>query len=183
MVAGSHMRKHQDCACEIEEEKKLTRQKARIGTTFSRTASRALAHGFVLLLLFTPQPWAGVVCICNRPDASGHACGHLTRHDSPAVETREEGSDSHSSHCMGREAVAPCAKFEYMPQCVKRRCLSVQEDGAQAAITSSTKQLPVTTPLAPVYIGAQTFIAAASIHVHPQRRDRLLYLAFSCWRI
>jgi hypothetical protein len=183
MVADSHMRKHQDCACEIEEEKKLTRQKTRIGTTFSRTVSRALAHGFVLLLLFTPQSWAGVICICNRPDASGHACCRLARHDNPAVETNEEGSDSHSSHCKGRGAVAAGAQFDYPPQDVERRCQSVQEDSAQAAITSSTKQLPVTPPLASVYIGAQTFIAAASLHIHPQGRNRLLYLAFSCLRI
>jgi hypothetical protein len=182
-VAGSHTRKHQDCAREIEEEKKLTRQKTRIGTTFARTASRALAHGFVLLLLFTPQSWAGVICICNRPDVSGHACGRLTRRDNPAVGTREEGSDSHSSHRKGREAVAPGAQFDYPPQGVERRCNSVQEDGAQTAITSSTKQLPITHPLGPVYIGAQTFIAPASIHIHPQRRSSLLYLAFSCWRI
>jgi hypothetical protein len=161
----------------------LTRQKTRIGTTFARTASRALARGFVLLLLFTPQSWAGVICICNRPDASRHACGRLTRHDNPAIETREEGSDSHSSHCKGREAVAPGAQFDYTPQGVERRCQPVQEDGAQAAITSSTKQLSINPTLAPVYIGAQTFIAPASIHIHPQRRNRLLYLALSCWRI
>jgi hypothetical protein len=182
-VAGSHTRKHQDWAREIEEEKKLTRQKTIVGTTFARTASRALAHGVVLLLLFTPQSWAGVVCICKRPDASGHACCRLARHDNPAVETREEGSDSHSSHCKGREAVAPCAKFDYTPQGVKSRCQSVQEDGAQAAITSSTKQLPINHPPAPVYIGAQNFIAPTSNHIHPQRRNRLLYLALSCWRI
>ena len=161
----------------------MTRQKTRIGTTFARTASRALARGFVLLLLFTPQSWAGVICICNRPAASRHACGRLTRHDSPAIETREEGSDSHSSHCKGRDAVAPGAQFDYTPQGVERRCQSVQEDGAQAAITSSTKQLSINPTLAPVYIGAQTFIAPASIHIHPQRRNRLLYLALSCWRI
>ena len=161
----------------------MTRQKTRIGTTFARTASRALARGFVLLLLFTPQSWAGVICVCNRPDASGHACGLLTRHDNPVIETREEGSDSHSSHCKGREAVAPGAHFDYTPQSVERRCQSVQEDGAQAAITSSTKQLSINPTLAPVYIGAQTFIAPASIRIHPQRRNRLLYLALSCWRI
>src|SRR5262249_32532699 len=127
IVAGSHMREHQDCAREIEEEKKLTRQKTRIGTTFSSAASRALARVFVLLLLFTPQSWAGVICICNRPDASGHACCRLTRRDHPAVETIEEGSDSHSSHCKGREAVAPGAQSENSPQGVKRRCQSVQE--------------------------------------------------------
>jgi hypothetical protein len=183
IVAGSHARKHQDCAREIGEEKKLTRQKTRIGATFASTASRALTHGFVLLLLFTPQSWAGVICICNRPGASGHACGRLTRHDNPAVETRAEGSDSHSSHCKGREAVAPGAQSDCPPQGVERRCQSVQEDGAQAAITTSTKQLPITSPPAPVYIDAQTFIAPASIHINPQRRNRLLYLVFSCWRI
>jgi hypothetical protein len=163
--------------------KSVTRQKTRIGTTFARTASRALARGFVLLLLFTHQSWAGVICICNRPDASGHACGRRTRHDNPAVEPREEGSDSHSSHCKGREAVATGAQFDYSPQGVKRRCQSVQEDGAQAVITSPTKQLPVNNPPAPVYIDAQTTIAPASICVHPQRQNHSLYLAFSCWRI
>jgi hypothetical protein len=161
----------------------LTRQKTRIGTTFARTASRALARGFLLLLLFTPQSWAGVICICNHPDASGHACGRLTRHDNPAIEAREGGSDSHSSHCKGKEAVATDAQFDYQPPGIERRCQSVQEDGAQAAITSSTKQLSINPTLAPVYIDAQTFIAPASIHIHPQRRNRLLYLALSCWRI
>ena len=161
----------------------MTRQKAKIGATFISTASRTLARGFVLLLLFTPQSWAGVICICNRPDASGHACGRLTRHDNLAIETREEGSDSHSSHRKGRETVAPGAQFDYTPQGVERRCQSVQEDGAQAAITSSTKQLSINPTMAPVYIGAQTLIAPASIHIYPQRRNRLLYLAFSCWRI
>jgi hypothetical protein len=182
-VAGSHTRKHQNCAWEIEEEKKLTRQKARIGTTFALTASRALAHGFALLLLFTHQSWAGDICICNRPDASGHACCRLARHDNAAVETSDEGSDTHSAQCKSREAMAPSAQFDYSPQGVKRRCQSAQEVGAQEVITSSTKQLPVKTPLAPVYIGAQTFIALAYIYIHPQRRNRLLYLAFSCWRI
>jgi hypothetical protein len=181
-VAGSHTRKHQDCAWEIEEEKKLTRQKARIRATFARSASRALAHGFALLLLFTHQSWAGIICICNRQDASGHACCRLARHDNPAVETSEDVSDTHSSHCKGREAMAPGAQFDYSPQGVERRCQSAQEDGAQVAITSPTKQLPVATP-APVYIDAHTFIAPASIHIHPQRRNRLLHLAFSCWRI
>jgi hypothetical protein len=160
----------------------LTRQKARIGTTFARTASRALACGFALLLLFTPLFWAGVICICNRQDASDHACCRLARHDNPAVEISEEGPDSHSSHCKGREAMALGAQFDYPPQGVERRCQSAQEDGAQVAITSPTKQLPVATP-APVYIDAHTFIAPASIHIHPQRRNRLLHLAFSCWRI
>jgi len=181
-VAGSHTRKHQDCAWEIEEEKKLTRQKARIGTTFASTASRALARGVALLLLFTPQTWAGVICICNRPDASGHACCRLTRHVNPAIETSGEVSDTHSSHCKGREAMAPGAQFDHSQQCVERRCQSSQEDGAKAAITSPTTRLPVAIP-APVYIDAQTFIAPASIHIHPQRRNRLLHLAFSCWRI
>jgi hypothetical protein len=181
-AAGSHTRKHQDCAWEIEEEKKLIRQKVRIGTTFARTASLALARGFALLLLFTHQSWAGVICICERQDAPGHACYRLARHDNPAVETSEELSDTHSSHCKGREAMSPGAQFDYSPQGVERRCQSAQEDGAQAPITSPTKQLPIATP-APVYIDAHTFIAAASIRIHPQRRNRLLYLAFSCWRI
>jgi hypothetical protein len=183
MAVGSHTRKHQDCAWKIKEEKKLTRQKTRIGTTLARTASRALAHGFVLLLLFTPQSWAGVICICNRPDVSGHACCSPARRDNPVVETREEGLDSHSSKCKGREAVAPGVQFDYPPQGVKRRCQSSLEDGAQAVITSSTEQLQVKTPSAPVYIDAQTFIAPVSVHIHPQRRNRLLYLALSCWRI
>jgi hypothetical protein len=182
-VVGLHKCKHQGCAWQIEEKKKLTRQKAQIRATFISTASRALARGFVLLLLFTQQFWAGVICICNRPDVSGQACCRLARHDNPAVETGKEGSDSHSSHCKGREAVAPGALFDYPPQGVKRRCQPVQEDGAQAAITSSTKQLPVNPHLTPIYICAQTFIAPASTHIHPQRRNRLLYLAFSCWRI
>ena len=181
-VAGSHTRKHQDCAWEIEEEKKLARQKARVGNTFARTPSRALARGFVLLLLFTHQSWAGVICICNRPDASGQACRRLARRNNPAVETSEEVSDTHSSHCKGREAMAPGAQFDYSPQGVERRCQSAQEDGAQAAITSPTKQLPIAIS-APVYIDAHTFVAPASIQIHPQRRNRLLYLAFSCWRI
>ena len=183
IFAGSHTREHQDCAREIGEEKKLTRQKTRIGATFASTASRALARGFVLLLLFTPQSWAGVICICNRPDASRHACCRLARHGNPAIETREEGADSHSSHCKGREAVAPGAQFDYPPQGVERRCQSVQGDNAQAAITPPTKQLPINSTLAHVYIGAQTFIAPTSIHIHPQGRNRLLYLAFSCLRI
>jgi hypothetical protein len=182
-VVGLHKCKHQGCAWQIEEKKKLTRQKAQIRATFISTASRALARGFVLLLLFTQQFWAGVICICNRPDVSGHACGRLTRRDNPAVGTRDEGSDSHSSHCKGREAVATGAQFDYSPQGVKRRCQSVQEDGAQAVITSPTKQLPVNNPPAPVYIDAQTTIAPASICVHPQRQNHSLYLAFSCWRI
>ena len=33
-----------------------------------------------------------------------------------------------------------------------------------------------------LYIAAQTFIAPAPIHIHPQRRNSLLYLDFSCWR-
>src|SRR5262249_5454689 len=182
IVAGSHMREHQDCAREIEEEKKLTRQKTRIGTTFSCTASRALARGFVLLLLFTHQSWAGIICLCNRPDASKHACCRLALHNNPAVDTSDGVSDTHSSHCKGREATAPGAQFDYSPLGVEKRCQWSQEDVAQAAITSPTKQLPVGAP-APVYIDAHTFIAPASIRIHPQRRNRLLYLAFSCWRI
>src|SRR5215510_9690952 len=134
IVAGSHTRKHRDCAWEIEEEKKLTRQKARIGTTFASTASRALARGFVILLLFTHQSWAGVICICNRQGASGHACCRLALHDNPAVETIEAGSDTHSTHCRRRDAVAPGANFDYPPQGVKSRCQSVQEVAAQAVI-------------------------------------------------
>ena len=160
----------------------MTRQKARIGTTFPSTASRALARWFVLLLLFTHQSWASVICSCTRPDVSGQGCCRLAWHDNPAVETSEDVSDTHSSHCKGREAVAPGAQFDYSPQGVERRCQSAQEDGAQVAITSPTKQLPVGAP-APVYIDTHTFIAPASIHIHPQRRNRLLHLAFSCWRI
>ncbi len=182
-VVGFHTSKHQGYAWEIEEEKKLTRQKAQIGITFIRTASRMLACGFVLLLLFTHQSWAGVICNCNHPDESEHACCHRAQHDNPAVETYQEGSDTHSSHCKSREAMAPGAQFDYSPQGVKRCCHSAHEDDAQAVIISSTKQLPVKSALPPVHIGAQTIIAPASIYIHPQRRNRLLYLAFSCWRI
>lgn len=161
----------------------MTWQKAQIGTKFIRAASGALARGFVLLLLFAHQYWAGVICICNRPEASGHAYCRLAQRDNTTVETHQEGLDIHSSHCPSPETLAPGAQFDNSTHDVKVCCQSAQDAGEQAVAVSSAKQLPMENPLSPVRIGAQTTVAPASVYVHPQRRDRQLYLAFSCWRI
>jgi hypothetical protein len=159
----------------------LTRQKAQIETTFIRTASRALVRGFVLLLLFTNQFWAGIICGCNLPDGSGHACCRRAQHDNPPVD--REGLHTQSSHCASPKAMVFGAQFDYSPQGVKVCCRPVQEDGTQAVIMSSTEQLPANNHLPAVHIDAHTIIAPASVYTHPQRRNRPLYLAFSCWLI
>ena len=170
-------------AWEIEGEKKLTRQNAQIGTTFIGAASRALARGFLLLLLFPHQSLAGAICSCNHPGESEHACCRRAKHDNPAVETHLEGSDTHSSHCASREAPAPCADFDYPSHGVGVCCQSAQDADAQAVAVSATEQLPVEKLLPPVWIDAQTIIAPASVHIHPHRQNLPLYLAFSCWLI
>lgn len=159
----------------------MTRQKARIRTTFIRAASRALARGFALLLLFSHLAWSGAICGCNYPD--GHACRRLAQRDDTAVETHQEGSDIHSSHCPSPETLAPGSQFNNSTHGVKVCCQSAQGAGEHAVVVSSTKQLTMEIFLSPVRIGAQTTVAPASVYIHPQRRDRPLYLAFSCWRI
>jgi hypothetical protein len=162
----------------------LTRQKAQIGTKFIRAAPGALARGFVLLLLFAHQSWTGIICICNRPDASAHAYCRLAQRDNTAVEThQEEGLDIHSSHCPSPETLAPGPQFDNSTHGVKVCCQSAQDAGEQAVVVSSTKQPTMENFLSSVRIDAQTTVAPASVYIHPQRRDRPLYLAFSCWRI
>lgn len=161
----------------------MARQKAQIGTTFIRAASRALTRGFVLLLLFSHQAWAGAICGCNCLDGGGHACRRLARRDNPAVETYQEGSGTHSSNCASLETLASGAQFDNSTHGVKVCCHSAQGAGAQTVAVSSMKQLPMEKLLSPVRIDAQTTVAPVSVYIHPQRRDRPLYLAFSCWRI
>jgi hypothetical protein len=163
--------------------KSVTRQKAQIGTAFIRAASRALARGSVLLLLFSHLAWAGAVCSCNHSDGARHACSRLAQRDNPAVETHQEGLDTHSTHCASPETLAPGSQFDNSTHGVKVCCQSAQNAGEQTVAISSTKQLPMENLLSPVRIGVQTTAAPASIYIHPQRRDRPLYLAFSCWRI
>ena len=161
----------------------MTRQKAQIGITFIRAASRALARGSVLLLLFSHQVWAGAVCGCNHLDGGGHACNRMARRDNHAIGTYPEDSGTHSSHCARPETLAPGAQFDNSTHGVKMCCQSAQNAGEQTVAVSSTKQLPMENLLSPVRTGAQTTVASASVSIHTQRRDRPLYLAFSCWRI
>lgn len=159
----------------------MTRQKARIGTTFIRAASRALARGFTLLLLFSHLAWSGAICGCNYPD--WHPCRRLAQRDNTAAETHQEGLDVHSSHCPSPETLAPGPQFDNSTHDVKVCCQSTQDAGEQLVVVSSTKQPTMENFLSPVRIDAQTTVAPASVYIHPQRRDRPLYLAFSCWRI
>lgn len=161
----------------------MTRQKAQIVATLIRTASRALAHGFVLLLLFTHLSWAGVICSCNHPDGSEHAFCHRAQRDNMVVETHQEGSDTLPSHCTRWETLCPAAEFDVSSRHVMACCHSAQGAGAQAVAASSTNQLPVEKLASPFRIGEQTIVTPASVYIHPRRQNLPLYLAFSCWLI
>ena len=162
----------------------MTRQTAQIGTTFIRAASRSLMQGIVLLLLFTQQSRAGLICNCSHQDESRHACWRQPQHDNPAVETHQEGSDAlSSSHCASEETQAPGATLGSSPQGVNVCCHSAPLVEMQAVEVTSTKQAPVENTLPRFQIGAETTVAPAFVHVHPQRHKRPLYSAFSCWLI
>jgi len=183
-VIGFLSGKYQYCAWETEEEKNLTRQKAQIGTALIRATMRALMRGVVLLLLFTHQSWASIICGCNHSDESDHACCHTAQHDNPAVEAHRQGSDVHSSsHCAGEEMPAPDTQFDNSPQSAMMCCHSSPQTDAQGVAVTSANPAPVenTPPL--IHIGAQTIAAPVSINIHPQRHKRPLYLSFSCWLI
>lgn len=171
---------------EIKEEKKLTRQKAQIGTIFVQATSRALMRGIVLLLLFTHQfawaAWAGI--ICSHSDKSEHACCRTAQHGSPAVDAHQEVSDAHSSsQCTGKEMPALDAEHTNLPQEVMVCCLPAEEAEAQMAAPSSTERLSVENAATPIRIGAQTINAPTSIYFRPFHHKRPLFLAFSCWLI
>lgn len=162
----------------------MTRQTAQIGATFIQAAPRSLMQGVVLLLLFTQQLWAGIICNYSHQNESRHACWRQPQHDNPAVETHQAGSEALSlPHCASGETPAPGATLGSSPQGANVCCHSAPPVEMQAVEVSSTKQAPVENTLPRIQIGAEKTVAPAFVHVHPQRHKRPLYSAFSCWLI
>lgn len=162
----------------------MTRQTAQIGTTFIRAASRSLMQGVVLLLLFSYQSLAGIICYCSHQNESRHACCHWLQRDNPGVEIYQAGSDALSlSHCASEETPPPAADLGSSQQGANVCCHSAPPVKMQAVAVPSERQLPVENTLPRIRIGAETAVAPAFVHVHPQRHKCPLYLAFSCWLI
>lgn len=183
-VIGSPAGKRQYCARELREEKKLKRHKSQIGATFIRATSGALMRVTVLLLLFTHQSWAGVICGCTRQDDSQHTCCPTAEHNDTAAEIHQGGLDAPaSSHCPSEGATTPDFQFENLPQCATMCCYVAPQTDAQGVTVSSPNPQTVEDTLPLVHINAQTIPEPASFNTHQQHHKRPLYLAFSCWLI
>jgi hypothetical protein len=162
----------------------LNWQKAQTGTAFIHAPWRALMRGFALLLLLTHQPWAGVICAFTYQDDSHAGCSAAQRKDITA-EARQEVSDSHtSSHCASEEAPVPVAEFDNSPQNALACCSGAPQADALAVAVSSPKPMPVENAPPPIHTGAQKNpTPALTGAIHPQRRQRPIYLSLSCWLI
>jgi hypothetical protein len=70
----------------------LARQATKPGFTSGKASLWALMRGIALLLLFTHQSWAGVICNCADESGSPHACCHTGRRLECAAEAPETNS-------------------------------------------------------------------------------------------
>ena len=136
----------------------MARQTTKPGFTSGRASLWALMRGIALLLLFTHQSWASVICNCAEESESHHACCHAGRRPECAADAPDTNS---------------------LPQETERcRHLSPQAEAQTFSITTPTfvpaeNRLlafgtPVATAFTPEYIG-----------VLKQSRSRPLYLTHS----
>jgi hypothetical protein len=162
----------------------LTWQKAQTGTAFIHTPWRALMRGFVLLLLLTHQPWAGVICAFTYQDDSHAGCSAAQRNDI-TTEARQGVPDAHTlSHCASDEGPIPDPQFDNLPQSGLACCSGAPQADAMEVTISSPKPTPVENNPLPVHTGApKNLTPALTGAIHPQRRQRPIYLSLSCWLI
>jgi hypothetical protein len=138
----------------------------------------------VILLLFTYQSWAGIICGYALHGESQHASCHTAQHNDAAAEIRREGSDAHaSSHCASEEATIPDFQFENLPQCATMCCYAAPQTDVQRVTVSSPNPQTVEHTFPLVHINTQTLPEPASFNTHPQHHKRPLYLTLSCWLI
>lgn len=162
----------------------MTWQKAQTGIAFIHTPWRVWIRGFALLLLLTHQPWTGVICAFTYQDDSHAGCS-ATQRNSITVEARQEASDAHtSSHCASEEASVPADEIDHSPQNALAYCSGAPQADALGVAVSSPKPTPVENSAPPVHTVAQkNSTPALTGAIHPQRRQRPIYLSLSCWLI
>lgn len=189
-VIGFLASNRQYCLREAREEKKLTRQKAQKGNRLIRTARRAMARGFALLLFLTHPSWAGVICHCNYQQEFQHSGCHASQQTNLMTGQRQEDTNSYNSpHCASEEEAVSNVQLDNLSLSAMACCdVAPQADIPGVAVSSSSSTSVKNAP-PPIHSGAQTTSAPAPINVHPerhkwpQRHKRPIYLSLSCWLI
>lgn len=152
---------------------------------FSKSIWRMLLSGVALLLLFTHQSYAGVICRCDHHVGSAHGCheaSHVSGSASPSV---QEESDTHSRHsCAAENAVASDTQPVGVSKQSEVCCLSRRPVIAEIVTVSRQDIAPVIFNILPLVLpeAPKTGSPASSGEPDPPR-SRLLYLALSCFMI
>ena len=169
----------------------MTGQAAKAGFTFnvSRINWRALMRGSLLLLLFTHQSWAGIVCHCalqgSAQNDSQHQCHHAAHLSKSTLGTEQEVlADHHSTSCSGESTAIPNGGIETSPQGATVCCCHATPSAeVQAVSVLSQSDVPgdSTPPL--ISFGALRTSTSEYIGLHQPLHSRPLYLTLSSFLI
>ena len=155
-----------------------------VSRIFSRGAWRLLPRLLALMLIFTQQSWAGVVCFCEHEGEHQHDCPQIAHHcdSSMAAQRGDWDCDAISSMSCSEEEWTPAQEnqFDSLPQSAGLCRHSLPPVEVQAVSVSSP--IPVSVVITPklddfVLPGA---VASAAINVVYPPRARPLYLTLSC---
>jgi len=136
----------------------LAQQVTKPGFTFGKASLWTLMRGIALLLLFTHQSWAGVICNCADESGPHHACRHTGQR-------LECGTEAPELNRLPQETEMCCdlsAQAEAQPFSITTPTFIPTENRLQAF------GMPVATAFTPEYTGVLRL-----------SRSRQLYLTHS----
>lgn len=139
-----------------------------------------LLRGIALLLLFTQQSWAVIICHCVPKNESQHACCLTARHSEHTAGMHYEDADTHTSgSCLDERSPASDDDLSGAPQGTGMCCQLAQQAEIQAISISLSNPLPAENSLSVLNVALLMASAPEYIGILQPPRSRPLYLTHS----
>jgi hypothetical protein len=144
---------------------------------FSWTRRWALALGIALMLVASPQVWAGVACLCDPQLGRQDSCQTAHRSDA-AAEMQGESSASETSTPCESDMQATCA---FQSPSVTMCCIRRPQSKPAARFVPAAPQVDTAPVRSADSLPWPTRSGTAhTFNLTCKRSKRPLYLAFSC---
>jgi hypothetical protein len=143
----------------------------------------AFLRGVAVLLLFTHQAWADVICCGANEIESPQSCHQSHEEHGSGLRTIAEPGKHYTVAPAENAKPSVEACFTDQSQKVSWCCQFSLPAEPQRPITSASNQTPLNT--APAFFAAEAFVTSAQINVQssPATRSRPIFLLTSCFII